>query len=126
MFRRTFSRMRASPLRVSGVRPQRASNAVSSIPSHAAASIASGSNTGSNAALRCRGARRFQGQQLWQQSQPKIQPSRPASLSGTFSMVRHEMQRSVSMVRSGAMAPVGQASTHRRHVPQRSSPNGVS
>ena len=71
-----FPGMRASPLRVSGVRPQRASNAVSSIPSHAAASIASGSNTGSNAALRCRGARRFQGQQLWQQSQPKIRSRR--------------------------------------------------
>lgn len=27
-------------------------------------------------------------------------------------MVRHEMQRAVSMVRSGAMAPVGQVSTH--------------
>ena len=73
-FRRAFSRMRVSPLRVSGVRPQRASNAASSMPSHVAASIASGSNTASNAALRCCGARRFQGQRLWHASQPKIQP----------------------------------------------------
>ena len=44
-------RMRARPLRVRGVAPMRASNSVSSIAVHAAASIVSGSKTGSNARL---------------------------------------------------------------------------
>ncbi len=118
--------MRSSPLRVSGVRPQRASNAASSMPSHAPASIASGSNTGSNAALRCCGARRFQGQQLWHASQPKIQPWRSVSPGCSRSMVRHEMQRPVSIVRPAVTAPVGQLSMQLRQVPQRDPSNGVS
>ena len=57
--RRALRRMRSSPLRVSGVQPQSASNPASSSADHAAASIESGSNTGSNAARRCSGARRL-------------------------------------------------------------------
>ena len=101
-------RMRASPLRVSGVVPMRASNSVSSIASHASASIASGSNTGSKAGLVCIGAFWLWGQQLWQRSQPKIQPSRPIPSVGSFSIVWQEIQRPVSITFGATIAPVGQ------------------
>lgn len=100
-------RMRASPLRVSGVVPMRASNSVSSIASHASASIASGSNTGSKAGLVCIGAFWLWGQQLWQRSQPKIQPSRPIPSVGSFSIVWQEIQRPVSITFGATIAPSG-------------------
>ena len=119
-------RMRASPLRVSGVVPIRASNSASSIASHASASIASGSNTGSKAGLVCIGAFWLWGQQLWQRSQPKIQPSRPIPSAGSFSIVWQEIQRPVSITFGATMAPVGQLSMQLWQRPQRDPSNGGS
>ena len=112
-------RMRARPLRVRGVAPMRASNSVSSIAVHAAASIVSGSKTGSNARLACIGAFWLWGQQLWQRSQPKSQPSRPIPSVGSFSIVWQEIQRPVSITFGATIAPVGQLSMQLWQRPQR-------
>ena len=73
--------------------------------------FARGANRGSKCGERCMGAFWLWGQQLWQRSQPKIHPSRSGrALSDSFSIVRQEMQRFVSITLGATMAPVGQLS----------------
>ena len=75
------------------------------------------------------GARRFHGQTSWQISQPNtcrpMCPRRSSAMLPFFSIVRYAMQRDASICRTSfsgvaSSASVGQASTQRVHVPQRS------
>lgn len=126
-FIRTFCWMRRSPLRARGVLPNRRRNSSSLIASHSRSEIVSGSNRGSKCGERCMGAFWLWGQQLWQRSQPKIHPSRSGrALSDSFSIVRQEMQRFVSITLGATMAPVGQLSRQFRQRPQRAPANGAS
>ena len=118
--------MRSRPLRVSGVSPSRSSNSASVIDRQSSGARAIGSTIGSKRGSVCIGAFWLCGQQLWQRSQPKIQPWRSICVEGWRSMVWQAMQRPVSMTRGATMAPVGQLSMQLRQRPHRLPSNGVS
>lgn len=121
-----FFLMRSSPLRLSGVEPNRVEKSSSLIAAHSSGLMVRGSNNGSNEAELCGFAFLLYGQAFWHSSQPNIQPCRSMAELLSLSIVRHDMHRAVFMVIGSKIAPVGHLSMQRRHSPHPVVCKGVS